>query len=282
MPELQEVFQMATQKVRPDPGARERQRQAQRHRAARRKVGTIAVAAAIGALAVIVAALTLDRGATTEPMGRPLGEALGYAGLPPEGAEPSSPERGELVLRDSGIHPWCAIHVYADGRVISLHQIGAGTSNVPTTTGWLERRATPEGIDLLRSGLMPSELPQDAWEDPVSKPFVPWKYVVCLSEATLGLLPQRAQDLLRDRIDDRAVVRGEVDDLAGGPGFACPVVTIEEARVLDAWLVEAGWERGEHAGELTYGIPPGQHDAGTGIAIIPLLPNGRFEQCCPG
>ena len=57
MPDLQEVFRMATQKVDPDPGALERQHRFQRRTTTRRKLGAFAVAAviAVAALAVILA-----------------------------------------------------------------------------------------------------------------------------------------------------------------------------------------------------------------------------------
>jgi hypothetical protein len=54
MPEVQEVFRMATQKVRPDPGALERQEARQRRRSVGKKVGAFAVAAAIGLAAVML------------------------------------------------------------------------------------------------------------------------------------------------------------------------------------------------------------------------------------
>lgn len=54
MPDVQEVFRLATQKVRPDPGALERQQIQQRRRITRRRAGAYAVAAAlIAAIAVI-------------------------------------------------------------------------------------------------------------------------------------------------------------------------------------------------------------------------------------
>jgi Tol biopolymer transport system component len=52
MPEVQEVFRMSTQKVKPDPGALERQLNRQRRRSAGRKLAAFAVAAAF-ALGVI-------------------------------------------------------------------------------------------------------------------------------------------------------------------------------------------------------------------------------------
>jgi WD40 repeat protein len=54
MPELEEVFRMATQKVRPEPGALERQFQGQRRRSARRKGGAVALAAALAITAAVV------------------------------------------------------------------------------------------------------------------------------------------------------------------------------------------------------------------------------------
>jgi hypothetical protein len=61
MPEVQEVFRMATQKVRPDPGALERQQGQQRRRTIRRKVGAYGlVAAVVGAIAVVAVRAGVD------------------------------------------------------------------------------------------------------------------------------------------------------------------------------------------------------------------------------
>ncbi len=54
MPELQEVFRLSTQKVKPDPGALERQHVRQRRSSVWKKVGAFAVAAAIGLAALVV------------------------------------------------------------------------------------------------------------------------------------------------------------------------------------------------------------------------------------
>ena len=55
MPDVQEVFRLATQKVRPDPGALDRQQTHRRRRTTRRRVGAYAVAAALIATIVFVA-----------------------------------------------------------------------------------------------------------------------------------------------------------------------------------------------------------------------------------
>jgi hypothetical protein len=55
MPDVQEVFRVATQNVRPDPGALERQLGQQRRRTTRRKAGAYALAAALFAAIVVIA-----------------------------------------------------------------------------------------------------------------------------------------------------------------------------------------------------------------------------------
>jgi hypothetical protein len=91
----------------------------------------------------------------------------GFIGLPPVGATPSAPESGELVLRwegKSATHargryaaPLVRAWVYADGRIIWSEQ-GPSSRTVPEganefTSGYLEQRLTPEGVELLRSAV---------------------------------------------------------------------------------------------------------------------------------
>ena len=91
----------------------------------------------------------------------------GFIGLPPRGATPSAPESGELVasfiyrsvtLNEELRRVW----VYADGRVIWYR----GEENValggnPLEQGFLERRLTPEGVELVRSELLATGLFDD-------------------------------------------------------------------------------------------------------------------------
>src|SRR5687767_10034710 len=61
MPDVQEVFRVATQKVRPDPGALERQLDQQRRSTIRRKAGAYAlVAAVVGAIALVAVRAGVD------------------------------------------------------------------------------------------------------------------------------------------------------------------------------------------------------------------------------
>ncbi len=71
MPDVQEVFRMATQKVRPEPGFVDRQFKEQRRRSRNRRFGTLAMAAMLGVVAVVVVIRTMDEGTGTRPGGKP-------------------------------------------------------------------------------------------------------------------------------------------------------------------------------------------------------------------
>jgi hypothetical protein len=73
MPEVQEVFRMATQKIRPDPGAMERQFREQRRRSTRRKAGVFGLVAALLVGATIVAANVIPADRSKTPVGQPSG-----------------------------------------------------------------------------------------------------------------------------------------------------------------------------------------------------------------
>ena len=101
----------------------------------------VLVAAVAGAAYGTVRVLFLDKG---------------FIGLPPVGATPSAPESGELVVQWLGrsatharpnwrggyVAPLVRVWVYTDGRIVWSRE---GTS------GYLEQRLTPEGVDLLRA-----------------------------------------------------------------------------------------------------------------------------------
>jgi hypothetical protein len=70
MPDVQEVFRMSTQKVKPDPGALERQFGQQRRRTVRRKAGVYGLVAAL----VVIAAVAVREGVVSArhaPAGQP-------------------------------------------------------------------------------------------------------------------------------------------------------------------------------------------------------------------
>ena len=71
MPEMQEVYRMATQKVRPDAGFVDRQHRNQRRRMRNRKYGAIGVVAILGVLAIALAVATRPGGSSTTPASQP-------------------------------------------------------------------------------------------------------------------------------------------------------------------------------------------------------------------
>jgi hypothetical protein len=74
---------------------------------------------------------------------------VGINGLPPEGATPSTPESGELVVELAN-----QVWVYADGRVIS--RVYEGT--LEPYSGLVEQHLTPEGVEFLRSNVLSTGL----------------------------------------------------------------------------------------------------------------------------
>jgi hypothetical protein len=90
------------------------------------------------------------------PTVAPSPEAVGVIGLPDEGAKPSTPAHGQLVLRflfghGEGDPGRFSADVYADGRMIWQR-----LSN--PATGLVEQRLTPEGVELLRSEVLSTGL----------------------------------------------------------------------------------------------------------------------------
>jgi hypothetical protein len=87
----------------------------------------------------------------------------GFVGLPPVGATTSSPESGKLVLSFSGRSMtlglrMTSVFVYADGRVIWVREGGATEGANKFTSGFLEQRLTPDGVELLRSEVISTGL----------------------------------------------------------------------------------------------------------------------------
>jgi hypothetical protein len=127
--------------------------------------GVVGMALFVTAVLVVAAAGPPDRSQTpastgptifgptaTGPTALP-GVPVGSVGLPPEGATPSTPERGSLVLSSVFGHTpgdpgRVELYLYEDGRLITRQLAGGG---IERTTGFLEQRLTPEGVELLRS-----------------------------------------------------------------------------------------------------------------------------------
>lgn len=79
----------------------------------------------------------------------------GFVGLPPEGATPSTPVSGELViaLLAPAVGDWGKswFWLYADGRLISDREANLQAGANEFSSGYLEQRLPPESVAQLRS-----------------------------------------------------------------------------------------------------------------------------------
>jgi hypothetical protein len=255
--------------------------------------GVVGIAVFVAAVWIVTSGLSLDRSEmSVVPGGDVTGQVEngptftqpGTGGhrfrIPPAGTAVSTPVEGELIA-EANVAFAGQVRVYADGRVLSSDDFG-----VPGSVRFLERRLSPEGVELVRSGaiqardLLPSvvrEIPASAWADREAKPYVPARYGLCFRlvdipldvEAVLNQLPESAQALLR----------------GSNPAWnrRCLVVTPEEARSLEEILSDALSSLGDLSSGLDVGVwsPRDSNDAQF-IRLRPLFPDGRrFFDCCP-
>ena len=113
-------------------------------------VTAIALVAVVSASALAVRAFFIDKG---------------FIGLPPVGATASTPKRGDLVLSAYGVtgRSRNKVWVYRDGRVIWQREYPPGRRERPESanahsSGLLEQRLTPRGVELLRSEILSTGL----------------------------------------------------------------------------------------------------------------------------
>ncbi len=135
-----------------------------------RKIRSQRIVAGVVGVAVFVAAVWLvttggpsDRGvpATPGPSETPYPAGVGLLGLPPKGSPPSTPERGELIVgftfgHTGGDPGRFSFNMYADGRVI-WQRLGDLEAN-RLSTGLIEQRLTPEGVELVRAEILSTGL----------------------------------------------------------------------------------------------------------------------------
>jgi hypothetical protein len=139
MPDLQEVFHVATQKVRPDPGALERQHSRERRRAIRQKVTVYALVAAVVIAAVVIALVEFP------------GKHQTPANETPSPAATTTSARAEFVGLDGATR--ALVPSLPSGSVCCLNLSPDGSAIVFVRNGALETM----GID--GSGLRTVELP---------------------------------------------------------------------------------------------------------------------------
>ncbi|HEY6566282.1 MAG TPA: hypothetical protein VI341_02085, partial [Actinomycetota bacterium] len=230
---------------------------------------------------------------------------VGYLGIPPASATPSAAEGGELVLSFFGGAegvPRSKVFVYADGRLIWQRDAALPGGPSMGTTGFLEQRLTPEGVELLRSevtssGLFGDEsdlaargpldatpgsalerlvprltdpgswLPANAWDDREIRAYVPSRYEICYR----GPAQLSAQILSRPPIG-RGLLLADPDGCSG--------VGTAEARALFVDLKDADLKRSEPGNG-----PAHQLELGAGSFSIwfePILPHGEIAPQEPG
>ena len=223
---------------------------------------------------------------------------VGLTGFPPPGANPSSThqasELGGFQVFD-GRRPYRgSARLYADGRFIWYLFYGDGNQR---STGYLEQRLTPYGIQILVN--QPAGTSQDPWNlekwmpaagwaDKTIRPYVPTHYGACARpfnpsasvekrewgmpgspmprEQLLALFPAEVADLLRGHD-----VLPPLDDAED-----CFSLTTTQARALDRALVEAGFEkdavRNRYVPSYSKAIP-GRADL-LSVRLEPVMPDG--------
>jgi hypothetical protein len=224
------------------------------------------------------------------------------SGLPPEGTALSTPVKGQPILQQeyggeellgrqivscpTGCIKWyhTFLIVYADGRALWWNDLRSPGGGEYVN----ERRLTPEGVDLVRSGVEPEHLPNSAWADAEARPYAPPRYSVCFwangvdDPSAMPLLP--AVDLLA--APAKALLDGSDPDPLH-PG--CLVVGTKEARTFNDILSEEGLEAASDLGGVTPGATVGSwllRDAErtlgkqVGIYLRPLWPDGDWHQAC--
>jgi hypothetical protein len=262
--------------------------------------GVVGIAVFVAAIWVVTTGLPFDQSQTefvpggagtgpaeTGPTGTPTAAPdPGWDGLgiPPEGVALSTPAEGKLIGQFAELHVGF-LFVYADGRVIWHPDLAEGP---------FERRLTPEGVELVRSGavapraLFPpnfDDVPAGAWADAEIMLYAPPRYAICLDASrSVSLLPAPARDLLRGKehtyegagpID--AFFEGNVNGDDFDPSTECFELTTGEARALDQILSDAGLQRHTAAdsGDVWFVLHDGSERVG--IGFNPLFPDGLWH-----
>jgi Tol biopolymer transport system component len=141
MPDVREVFQMTTQKVRPDRGFTERQEFRQRRRVRNRKIGAYVTVAAIAAVAVIAIAAVQDGsgdtmvpGATPPPSAAaPVTSTHAYLDLATGERTPVAPDLSEArLLEVSPNGEAVAYNTCCDDDTISVASLDGSGAEVIT------------------------------------------------------------------------------------------------------------------------------------------------------
>ena len=132
MPDVQEVFRMATQKVRPDAGFTDRQLDHQRRRARNRKAGALALAAALGVAAAVFAISLAGDEERSKPAVQPAPSPA------PDVAYTIDLNSGEMTPLPETLHGGDEVQVSPDGTTLAYTVWGSpqeGASYVANVDG---------------------------------------------------------------------------------------------------------------------------------------------------
>jgi hypothetical protein len=179
MSEMRTILERGLGGATPPPEGFERmlRRRDRKRRNQRITAGVVGIAVFVAAVWLVSTGLPLDRtqrrpggpgpsetGPTvTGPVVRADFEGVGFIGLPPEGATPSTPMRGELVFRfiflqGSGDAGRFTGAVYEDGRLIWWRLGPPENPDGTEQRSHLERRLAPEDVEFLKAELSSSRL----------------------------------------------------------------------------------------------------------------------------
>lgn len=275
----------------PDPGEALIEEARQRAQARRRRyrrvgilLGSIAAVAAIAATAAVMGSgpSSVDRSVLDSPAGA--------------GAPVAEPPVADATL----VASWGAIHegwvlVYEDGRVVRYPDAGAGlVVDQSPRYAIVERRLTPAGLELVRSGAIVvsqfieyARQPEDVWAEAEWRPYVPAEYAVChweqgdtsgrwvAASAVLAELPPAARTLLRDR--QRPFTGFSFDPTRDPPGLQGPVecfaLTTEEADRLVEVSFQPDLRRYRADGAILTFVGERRD---VEMWIQPVMPHGEF------
>ena len=164
MSEIRTLLERKQTELHTPAGSFERlvQRRDRKRRNQRIAAGVVGIAVFVAAVWIVTTVGSFDRTQTpavpggsetgpteTGPSVAPDPDAESINGLPPEGATPSTPESGELVVELAN-----RVWVYADGRVIS----SVYDYSLEPYSGLVEQHLTPEGVEFLRSNVLATGL----------------------------------------------------------------------------------------------------------------------------
>ena len=148
----------------PDGYERMLRRRDRKRRNQRITAGVVGIAIFVAAVWIVTTGGPFDRSqpASTGPAIPPASDRVGFIGLPPVGATPSTPEHSELVVSfwgrsttDDGLfRAW----VYADGRLVWTREGDFPYGANENTTGFLEQRLTSDGVERIRSEIVATGL----------------------------------------------------------------------------------------------------------------------------